>query len=233
MSNINDMKVNQLTTKNQDFHGRRITNAGDAQDSQDYVTQHDLLSNLAPSAYTDTTDAGNIKTGLLNYQRIPYPAPTSIGGIKSIVLAAHKFIQWIDNFGNPQLAQPAFSDLSGSIVAAQVPASLKPVSNQNVVTGSRSLGTVFQNTNATPMFVTITFNLTCTGTTPAIVSVATDSSNPPTTIIGGIDNSVEPHAIVITSFIAAPITFIVLPGNFYEAIVGSGTCSLNTWTEWF
>ena len=230
MSNINDMKVNSLTTKDQNFHGRRIKNAGNAEDLQDYVTKYDLLNDLAPSAYSNTTDASNIKTGLLNYQRLPYPALTSIGGIKSIALVAHKFIQWIDNFGNPQLAQPAFSDLSGSITPAQVPASLKPVSSQNVVTGSRSASTVYQNTNVTPLFVCVTTTLQVILTTTASIDAFTDASNPPTTAVTGAYNLTTTAGTLISKVIT-PITFIVLPGNFYEVIL-SGTATIDIWVEW-
>jgi len=36
-------KIEVLNSQNLDFHGRRIINAGDAQNQQDYVTQKQLL----------------------------------------------------------------------------------------------------------------------------------------------------------------------------------------------
>lgn len=45
-----------LTTKNLDFHQRRITNAGPAQDPSDYVTQNDALA-LIQTALSTLTNA--------------------------------------------------------------------------------------------------------------------------------------------------------------------------------
>jgi hypothetical protein len=47
--------VSALQTQDQDFHGRRITNAGDAVDQQDYVT----LKQLPTIVSAATTSAGN------------------------------------------------------------------------------------------------------------------------------------------------------------------------------
>jgi hypothetical protein len=93
---------------------------------------------------------------------------------------------------------------------------------QNVVTGTRSIGAVFQNTSGKPMWVTVTVSL------PGGVNglnMLTDASNPPTTVVASIFGGVATAAV---SF-----SFVVLPGNFYELAVSVGAgFTLDTWIEW-
>lgn len=63
--------LSQLATKQVDMKGRRVVNAGDAVNKQDYVTLDDLETRLEPSAYTDTTNASNITKGTLPKNVIP------------------------------------------------------------------------------------------------------------------------------------------------------------------
>lgn len=86
---------------------------------------------------------------------------------------------------------------------------------QTDVTGSRSLGTVFHNTTAFPMWVDV---ITNTGSTN--LDGQTDSANPPTTFVA---STAPAGAGNVT------IGFIVLPGNFYK-VTGDG--ALAVWIEW-
>lgn len=91
------------------------------------------------------------------------------------------------------------------------------VSVQNVVTGSRGLGTVFHNTGSKPLFVSVSMSLS--GATNA--SVKSDASVTPTTVVAAAG-----AATGLTS-----VSFVVLPGNYYSVSL-SGAGSLFCWTEW-
>lgn len=53
---------------------------------------------------------------------LPTPTATTLGGVKSAGPTASRWITEIDTAGLPHLGQPAFTDVSGSATAAQVPA---------------------------------------------------------------------------------------------------------------
>jgi len=261
-NDIRGSKVDQLSTKNNDMKQRRVINAADAQDTQDYITLNDLQTRLEPSAYTDTTNAKNITTGTLPNSVLPYPGATILGGIKSIAQVPHNFIQWIDTKGNPILAQPAFSDLSGTISLAQfpsdpavpnqfvtsintggavlraqpsfsnlsgaiapsqVPASLKPPANFTVP--GKAIGTTYQNTQATPLFVFASFQMQ-PGLTDNL-GIYCDTNSTPSTLIANV------YVGSVAAVFIIPAFFIVLPNYFYRTAVLSGTIFVNTWVEWF
>lgn len=52
---------------------------------------------------------------------LPNPSSSSLGGTQSIAAVSHNFLTSISTSGVPAQAQPAFSDISGSIAAAQLP----------------------------------------------------------------------------------------------------------------
>jgi hypothetical protein len=90
---------------------------------------------------------------------------------------------------------------------------------QSVVTGSRSFGTVFQNTSGFPMLVAVT----ATGTLAWQINALTDAANPPVTAVSRSDG---PNTNVLN------VTFLVLPGNFYQVTFAGGVSTLVIWTEW-
>ncbi|HZS63502.1 MAG TPA: DUF2793 domain-containing protein [Xanthobacteraceae bacterium] len=53
---------------------------------------------------------------------LPDPTATTKGGVKSLASVAHKWLNAIGTDGLPSATQPAFSDISGSVGAAQMPA---------------------------------------------------------------------------------------------------------------
>jgi len=57
-------------------------------------------------------------------QNVVLPTPTSsaLGGVKSVSQVTNQWVQYLDTTGTPQLAQPAFSNLNGSLACTQAPA---------------------------------------------------------------------------------------------------------------
>ena len=95
-------------------------------------------------------------------------------------------------------------------------------SAQNVVTGSRAINTVYQNTGNKPLFVTITFTV---GGTTVSADIKCDSNAAPATVIASVSPK---NATAITT-----ITFIVLPSYYYKLYQGgSVTLTMQYWTEW-
>lgn len=52
---------------------------------------------------------------------LPNPSSSSLGGVQSIAAVSHEFLTTISTAGVPSLAQPAFTDISGTLAAAQCP----------------------------------------------------------------------------------------------------------------
>ncbi len=52
---------------------------------------------------------------------LPNPSSSTLGGVQSKAAVTHQFLTSISTSGVPALAQPAFSDLSGSATGAQLP----------------------------------------------------------------------------------------------------------------
>jgi hypothetical protein len=68
---------------------------------------------------------------------LPTPTASTLGGIESIASIAHSWIDSISTSGVPHQSQPAFSDLSGSATAAQLPGSgVTTVAGQSCTIGS-------------------------------------------------------------------------------------------------
>lgn len=83
---------------------------------------HTQISGLATSATTDTTSATNITTGTLPNAQVPAPTTGALGGIKAAASAtSHQWVSYVDTSGTQHTSQPAFSDISGSVVASQLP----------------------------------------------------------------------------------------------------------------
>jgi hypothetical protein len=53
---------------------------------------------------------------------LPNPTSSALGGVESIVQTTNNWVQYIDTSGVPHLAQPAFSNLNGSLTCGQTPA---------------------------------------------------------------------------------------------------------------
>jgi len=76
---------------------------------------------FASSAIIDTTIATNITSGTLPAARLPAPTSTTLGGVESYAPISHQWINAISTTGAPSSSQPAFTDISGTVAAAQLP----------------------------------------------------------------------------------------------------------------
>jgi hypothetical protein len=89
-------------------------------------------------------------------------------------------------------------------------------------TGSRAIGTVYQNSGTDPMLVAITTQASNVGTD--YCNIYTDSNNPPTTLVG--------QTYQAAAFGEYSCTVVVLPGNYIKITQMGGTTSLIAWIEW-
>jgi len=138
---------------------------------------------------------------------------------------------------NQLLANPVyFNALQGKIDPSQIPANMKPPSVQQVVTGSRALSTVYQNTHPTPLYAMVTIQLPTTSfpATTYGVRVLCDANASPSTTIG---NYVITNSYTSTSAgnltVYVPVTFIVLPNWYYNVQISQASPVIQCWTEWY
>lgn len=94
-------------------------------------------------------------------------------------------------------------------------------STQHVVTGTRSIASIYQNTSGKTMYVTTSLQNTSSSST---FQVLTDSSSSPSSIVA--------QAIAQTANTVLPVSFIVLNNNYYE-ITSSASGAVIAWTEWY
>lgn len=143
---------------------------------------------------------------------VPKVSNTSPGvGPATSVLLTDSAIS--DNGTNVIIALPLkFPDGTIQSTAAQ-PAPTQ----QNNVTGSRTFNQVYQNTGQTPMIVTIY----CSSTL-GVKQVFCDSSPSPSTGVAGFNGEY-----------GGSISFVVLPGYYYNLAVVSGSDpTIFSWVEW-
>jgi hypothetical protein len=143
---------------------------------------------------------------------------------------AHTVLSGIDlssyTFTNYFLKSQGFSvNGSGATIVASVEfpdttvqtTAASQISVQSVVTGSRALSTVYQNTTGKPMFVNISVSNVTIGT------AYSDSATNPTTAVDNAAYSGTP----IVSF-----HFWVLPSNYYKLVITGSSPAIQIWIEW-
>jgi hypothetical protein len=134
--------------------------------------------------------------------------------------------QDVENQANKGVASGyAGLDATAKVPVAQLPASYPTA--QNVVTGSRALNTVYQNTTGRPMRVSVTLNFSGS-VAQDIASVLTDSSATPSSVVAKFNCNTT---VAFTS-VYIPVTFFVLAGDYYEITSGTGPAIIS-WTEWY
>jgi hypothetical protein len=78
-----------------------------------------LIGLGTPAAVASFLDAAI--NGEIGPSQLPTPTASTLGGVKSATAPGNQFQTGIDTSGNPLFAQPAFSNISGIIVDAQLP----------------------------------------------------------------------------------------------------------------
>jgi len=95
-----------------------------------------------------------------------------------------------------------------------------PTATQALVSGSRTLGTTYQNLTGAPMFVAVASESASTYT----MSAYSDPSNAfPLASV---------QACTDTANLACSITFVVPPDSYYKVVNGGTTPVIDRWTEW-
>jgi hypothetical protein len=110
------------------------------------------------------------------------------------------------------MTSAAFTQLKADVVSP---------STQSVVTGSRAVGSVYQNTHSTTLWVSAVVYSSSAG----YFTAYTDSNSSPTTDVQ--------YVWQFNATNATSIFFPVLAGNYYKVTVSAGTPSVYRWTEWY
>jgi hypothetical protein len=82
------------------------------------LTAEQITNKDAANGYAGLTAGGLLKTA-----EFPAPTTSNFGGVKDIAAVATKFVSAVTS-GVPILTQPNFTDLAGSLAAAQLPATI-------------------------------------------------------------------------------------------------------------
>jgi hypothetical protein len=69
-----------------------------------------------------SSSAADLTTGTLPAARLPVPSVSTLGGVLALTCSTSNWMRTISTAGAPGCSQPAFSDLTGSVAAAQMPA---------------------------------------------------------------------------------------------------------------
>ena len=105
----------------------------------------DATKNSAVATLTNKSiDAGQL-TGTIVAARIPNPSASTLGGVQSAAAVSNQWINSISTSGVPALSQPAFTNISGSVAAGQMPAL-----TGDVTTSAGAVATTLATVNAAP-----------------------------------------------------------------------------------
>lgn len=117
-------------------------------------------------------------------------------------------------------------DLDAAIAALKFPTTAGFVVSQSDETANRALDTVYRNAFKTAIIVCVTVSLAAVNNIHQVAAY-TDGQTVPTTAVGDI--YLATTGTVTTN---VPITFIVLPSNYYWIKKITGTSGLQSWIEW-
>ena len=102
------------------------------------------IGGLAASATIDTTNAGQISSGILNSLRLPSPGMSSLGGVQSLAPQAHQWLTGVSTSGILSASQPGFADIAGTFAGDLTGPLLNPTVSRVNGTSVPSSGTFNQ-----------------------------------------------------------------------------------------
>lgn len=128
---------------------------------------------------------------------------------------------WIKQLGPTDTIANATNATNADTVDSKHAADLV-IGSQNVVTGSRAIGTTYQNTTGKLMLVKVSLRSSSAG---VVTSGISDSSPTPATVVDYwyIPTATNEHSVF----------FPVLPSHYYKVTISAGTPTLIYWTEWY
>jgi len=117
---------------------------------------------------------------------LPNPSATTLGGVESLAAVTHNFLTSISTSGVPTQAQPAFTDISGSVAAGQMPALTGDVTTSAGAVATSLVATT-NATLATLSALTLAHapDLASGSTVPTTVIIRGGASNSSSTAAGG------------------------------------------------
>lgn len=115
--------------------------------------------------------------------------------------------------------------------------------SQSVVTGSRALDTIYQNTSGKIMFVSVTVQIQVTDTDTDVngnsyVDVYCENATPPTIRVSELYLAITFNGLTNQGNVTvlSPVTFIVPSGYYYKLTKGKSAdgsdATILVWTEW-
>lgn len=156
-------------------------------------------------------------------QNINVPNLDGLGLPGELTRAIRQAFQYISSMRAATFIVGLFRNAPSSSLFLRGDASLAAAWPTVQVVTSNTIGTVYQNTDTIPRDVTISLALNA-GTSQ--LQVLCDSSNPPTTQIAIMENT------LVGNFLDVPYTFKVLPGYFYKLVSAGVAPTLLHWIEW-
>jgi len=156
---------------------------------------------------------------------LPLPTTSSLGGVEAVNQVTHQWVNSINSSGVPQLSQPAYSDISGTLPPASCP-----------TPGASSLGCVFSLASVSHNFLTsIGTSGAPTQAQPAFTDISGVASaaqlpNPTATTLGGIESyaAVTHQWINTISTSGVPSSSQPAAADLSDGTNGSGAVVLTT-----